>query len=339
MMKAAMWKDINQIEVVEIDKPKPSFGQALIKIHAAGVCITDYHIISGGLKYIDPPHVMGHEISGEIVELGSESHFKVGDRVVVETSVGCGVCEFCIRGDRHLCANGTEIGFTPHQGGYAQYVLVPFTNLVSLPDEVSYEEAAILECVVCPIGGLYRLGVSMAETVAVFGVGPAGIAFIQGAKAMGAARVIAVARDDEKLERAKHFGADIVINLTKQNLKEELKKYSIDTICEASGAKEMISLSFSAVKKGGRVLLYGIPDDRVKIEMPTLDLIVNQVNVYGICANPHVWQPLLSMIKEKKINLIDMVTHSYSLGDINEAFKVIEKKDPKLVKAIVKPWE
>ena len=159
-MKAAVWTGENKIEFKEVPVPQPGAGEVLVKVRSAGVCRTDLEVISGKFKYGRPPHILGHEIAGEVAAVGEGvKRRKIGERVVRETSVGCGACPECRRGDRHLCKNMEEIGTAPHQGGYAQYVKAPEDNLVIIPDNVGFDEAGIVESVVCPVGGLMRIGV------------------------------------------------------------------------------------------------------------------------------------------------------------------------------------
>lgn len=343
-MKAAVWTDYGKIEIKEVPVPKIGKDDVLLKVIKAGVCVTDLHVYKGMFKYGYPPHILGHEMVGEVVKTGSDAAYvKIGTRVVVETSVGCGHCEFCAGGERHLCKKMTEIGFTPNNGAYAQYVKVPVQNIIEVPDGVSDNAAAILESVVCPAGALYRWGVKLGAPVAVFGVGPAGIAFIQAAKAMGAGCVIAVARNEERLKKCLDFGADKVICSSKEDVGERLLAYTDgigpELICEATGAPEMIEQVFGLARKGGRIVLYGLPSDSAKIEMPVSDIIMKQLEIYGAVGNPSVWKPLLKMIESGRMNLDAMVTHEFGLDDIGRAMDMLENKRENPIKIVVNPWK
>lgn len=343
-MKAAVWTALNQISIREVPVPEPGPDDVLVKVMSAGVCMTDLHVYTGAFAYGEPPHILGHEIAGEVCETGSSvTGWKEGERVTIETSVGCGKCGFCLSGQRHLCKELTEIGFTPNQGGYAQYVSVPAANLIRLPDAVTFDEAGILESVVCPVGALYRLSVGFSDTAAVFGVGPAGIAFIQGAKAMGAKKVIAVARDQEHLERARFFGADVLVNTTRNDVIKEIMKETegigADMVMEAAGAPVTIAAAALCARKGGRIILYGLPEDSAKISYPVKTIIMNQLSVHGAVANPMVWKPLLDMIAAGKINLKDMVTHRLPLSAIHQAFDILRDKKQNALKIVIHPWD
>ena len=343
-MKAAVWTGINQIEIQEVPVPEPGPGEVLVKVRSAGVCRTDLEVVAGKFNYGRPPHILGHEIAGEVAALGKgAARRRVGERVVVETSIGCGECPECRRGDRHLCGRMEEIGSAPHQGGYAQYVKAPEGNLVLIPENVSFDEAGIVESVVCPVGGLMRFGVRFGETVLVYGVGPAGAAFIQGAKAMGAGKVIAVARNQERLERAGKMGADLLICSQTENVLQRVLEYTggrgADLVCEAAGSGATTRSAFACVKRAGRVFLYGLPPEQQAKEFSSLDIIMKQLEVYGILGNPHVWEPLLDLVSQGRINLLDMVDAVLPLSKLQEAFALMDSPVKKPMKVVVHPWE
>jgi L-iditol 2-dehydrogenase len=343
-MRAALWTDYNKLEIRDLDKPVPQDHEVLVRVMSAGLCITDLHVYTGKLAYGKPPHVLGHEISGEICEAGKKVNpRRIGERVVIETSIGCGTCLFCKSGRRHLCPHMEEIGTAPHQGGYAQYIKVPAENAIPIPDNMSWDEAGIMESVVCPMGTLMRNGIGMGETVAVYGVGPAGLAFIQGARALGAGKVIAIARNTERLARAKHFGADILINSSEENVIEkilaETGDIGADVVCEAAGATETITQSFDIVRKAGRVYLYGLPGDGEPIQFPVMKINLNQLEIYGAVGEPRVWEPLIKLIGSGRINLKDMITHRVPLADIARGFEIMKDKKENPIKIVLHPQE
>jgi len=343
-MKAAVWTEIGKIKVMDVEVPRITRDQVLVKVMSAGLCATDLHVYTGRFRYGEPPHILGHEVAGEICQVGDAVEgWNIGDRVVVETSIGCGRCRFCISGQRHLCPEMTEIGFTPNNGAYAQYMAAPAKNLFRIPDELSDDGAGIMESVVCPVGALYRLGVRFSETVVVFGVGPAGIGFIQGAKAMGAGKIIAVARNDFRLERARGFGADILINTKKENAEEAIMKETggigADLVIDATGSPGIIALMPGVTRRAGHMILYGLPEDDASMDYPVKEIIMKQLEVYGAVGNPSVWEPLLRMAASGVIRLDDMVTHTFPLERIEEAFACLENPDENVLKAVIHPWD
>lgn len=342
-MKAAVWVDYGKIEIKEVPMPIIGDDEVLLKVRAAGVCITDLHVYTGQFIYGKPPHILGHEICGEIAEMGKNvAGFKKGQRVVVETTIGCGHCPACRVGNASMCAERTEIGTAPHAGGYAQYVKAPAKNLTVVPDEVSDEEAAILESINCPAGALMRRGVRFGETVAVYGVGPAGLAFIQTAKALGAGKVIAVARNRKRLERCLAFGADEIVCSSEVDVPTRLRELTggegPGLVCEATGAPSIIEEVCQVVKGGGRIILYGLPSEGAAISYPVKQIIMKQLEVYGAMENPLCWAPLLQLVASGRINVKDMVTHTFPLDRIEDAFALLENKKEDPIKAVVYPW-
>lgn len=342
-MKAAVWTDYGKLDIKEIPMPEIGPDEVLLKVIKAGLCITDLHVYKGWFKYGEPPHVLGHEVAARIVKTGENvTKVKEGMRVVVETSIGCGHCEECMNGQRHLCKDMTEIGFSPNNGAYAQYLKAPVENIIEIPDGVSDNAAAILESVICPAGALYRRGVKFGDTVAVFGVGPAGLAFIQAAKAMGAGQVIAIARNERRLKKSLDFGADKIICSATENVAEKLAEYTMgrgpELICEATGAPAVIEETFQLARVGGRIILYGIPSDDARVNLPTSKIIMKQLEVYGAVGNPQVWKPLLNIIAGGRMNLDAMVTHEFALEDIEKAMDFLENKREDPIKIVINPW-
>ena len=341
-MKAAVWLGDNQVEIREIPLPKIGKEEALLKVRAAGVCATDYHIISGALKIGKAPNVQGHEICGEVVEINTaRTDIKIGQRCVVATSIGCGYCENCRAGKEYLCNDSSEIGYYPHNGGYAEYVKVPVSAIVPISDKVSDRAAAILESTVCPTESLMRLGIPFAGSVVVMGTGPAGLAFIMGAKLMGAAKIIAIVRDEKSTVRALSYGATHVVNIkTSQNAEQEVAEITdgkkADVVVEATGAKAMVESSFNYAKKGGQVILYGIPGDHEEIVFPVKKMVVEEISAHGAVGNTKAWLPLTKMIESGSLDLERLVTHEFALEDINKAFDLYRNHDKTLIKAIIK---
>lgn len=339
-MKAAVWTDINKIEIREVMTPVPRAGEVLVKVKAAGVCATDAHIISGSFAHATPPHILGHEICGEVAVLGEGvTDTKVGDRVIINTIISCGKCEYCRSGRNEMCLQGSEIGYNPHNGGYAEYVVVPAYTLVRIPDTISDKEGAIIESAICPAGSLLRFGMEMGATVFIQGGGPAGIAYTQLAKACGAGKVIVSVRGKERIAYAKKFGADVVIDAVSEDvlkcLMEETDgrgaRYSID----AAGTVSSVDLAVKAAANGGEIFLYGIPDKKAVIEFPVTEIVLRHLNLHGCCGNYLVWEPFVKLIESGRFHIRDMVTHEFALEDLSKAIDLIRNKDRSLIKAVI----
>lgn len=339
-MKAAVWTGIDKIEVKDLPIPTIGEGEALIKVRCAGVCVTDYHVISGQLKIGQPPNVQGHEICGEIADIKGNTNLKIGQRCVITTSLGCGKCEACLQNKQYLCDNSSEIGYYPHNGGYAEYLKVPISTILPIPDEVSDYSGAILESVVCPTEALMNVGVPQNGTVFVLGAGPAALAFIQLAKLMGVGKVIALVRRADAAERVLSFGATDVINSAETpDVTDRLLQLNggkkADAVIESTGSREIAEQAFDFVKKGGKIIIYGICPDDQPLRVNVKKMVTEELTVHGVVGNTKAWVPLVKYISEGKLNIERMVTHKFKIEDINKAFDLYRNHDKKLIKAVI----
>lgn len=340
MMKAAVWTGPDKIEVKELPVPEIGKEEALIKVKVAGVCATDYHIISGKLKIGNPPNVQGHEICGVVEKLNSDrTDIKIGQRCVIATSIGCGHCAYCKEGKQYLCEESSEIGFKPHNGGYAEYVKVPVSCVVPIPDSVSDYAGSILESCVCPTESLMRVGIPYAGSVAVIGAGPAALAYIMVAKLLGAGKVIGLVRGEYKSELVKRYGADETVDMTSGvDVAAEVKRLTdggADVVIEATGAGSVISSVTDYCKKGGKIIQYGIPGDDETVTIPVKKLVTEELTLYGAVGNTKAWYPLIEMIASGRLNVEQMVTHKFKLEDIDKAFDLYRNRNKELIKAVI----
>lgn len=341
-MKAVVWKGLYDLEYCEVPEPSVKPGWVKIKVQAVGLCATEVHIIAGRFEAGNPPHILGHEVCGDIIEVGEGCDASlIGKRVVVETYVGCGECEFCKTNRKHLCSAG-EIGYPPYAGGDAQYVVVPKGCVRFLKDNISYDEGAIMEAVACPFGAVVNTNLKEGQTVLILGAGVAGLSFIQSALALGASRVFCAVRNDAKAELVKKFGGE-VIDLRVQDLNKtilnETNGLGVDLAIDAAGAPATIKQAFENVKSGGNVMLYGIPSKNAQIELPVTECILRQINVCGYTGNELAWDKLISLVSEGKIKLKDMVTKVMPLSKFKEAVDLLENGGPGIIKIVLHPWD
>ncbi len=343
-MKAMVWEAVDRLALRDLPEPECVPGSVKVKVLSAGVCATDVHVITGRFKHGEPPHVLGHEICGEVAAVGAGVRgTSAGERVVVETAVGCGLCVYCRTGNKHLCAGGGEIGFPPYPGGYAQYVVVPENCIRKIPAAVGNDAGGILEAVACPFGSLYRLGLRPDDTVLVQGAGVAGLSFAQSAKAFGVKKVIMTVRNETRAAFARRFGADVVVNVAREPLErrvmEETAGRGADLAIDAAGVPATVEASVTLVKKGGRVVLYGIPDEDASIRFPVKEMILNQITVYGLTNNELAWDPLIDLVARGVIDVGGMVTHRFALAELERAVDLVKRHPENLIKAVVHPWE
>ena len=338
-MKAAVWKGDNHVDIDDVPMPVPKGNEALIQVKGAGMCMTDIHLIQGVLRHTSPPHVLGHEIAGIVAE--DTGAFKEGDRVVISTAVGCGRCSFCAGGMKFFCKNGGEIGFAPYQGGYAEYICAPVDNLLRLPDNVSFDEGAIFESFICPFGAVYNCGGILDSAVLIMGAGPAGLAFILSAKAAGAGKIIVAARNKARLEVAASLGADVIVDIASDDVKDiimaETGGLGPELVIEAAGAAQSIADSVTYCRHGGRVLLYGLPGADANIPFPVSDIVTRHISIIGTMGNTSVWQLALDLLECGRVSLGGIVTHRFPLEKFHDAFALVSSKKDGVIKAVIQP--
>jgi len=321
-MKVAVYHNNNDIRLEERSIPKINEEEILVKIMVSGICGTD---VMEWYRTKKGPRVLGHEISGQVVEVGKNvTNFKANDRVFVSHHVPCNNCKFCIEDNHTACETLHTGNFDP--GGFSEYVRVPKINVESgtflLPDNVSYEEGTFIEPLACVIRAHRVINTKKNHKVLVLGSGVSGLLNIMYAIHIGA-EVAATDIDYFKLKKAKDFGADKVINATSDF------EFKADKIINCVGSISAIRQAFNNIDRKGTILLFAIPQKN--IELPNLDVWRNEITItssYG--AAPKDLQESLELIKNKKIKVMDLVTHRFSLEDVGKGFKLVANPDKSL---------
>jgi len=339
-VKAAVWNGENRLDITEVPKPGAGEKEAVVRVMSAGLCATDIHVIQKKIIIGSPPSILGHEISGIVEEIGDgTANVKVGDRVVLDTAMGCGYCNYCKSGMDYLCCNGGEIGTSPHNGGYAEFIKAPAHLLHKISDAISFDEGGILESFVCPAGSIYRIGIRFGDTVLIQGAGPAGLAFLQTVKACGAGKVIISGRREKRLELARKYGADVVIDAAKEDVFErvmsETNGQGVNISIEATGAKKCIEQSVSLAAKAGKVIIYSLTGIENCPPMDIQTIAIKQLTICGAGGNSSAWEPVIKMAEKGIFSIKDMVTHTFPLSQINQAIEQMNSADA--IKVVIHP--
>lgn len=341
-MKAIIWKGKNCVEYTEVPEPKCRPGWVKIKVMAVGVCATEVAMIRGDLSLAEPPHILGHEICGDVIELGEGCDGELlHKKVVVETYVGCGECEFCRTGRKHLCKAG-EIGYPPYNGGNAQYVVVPQGCVRLLPKSISYDEGAIMEAVACPYGALISSKAGENATVLVQGAGIAGLAFLQTALLFGAKTVYCTVRNDIKAALVKKYGGQ-VIDLREGSVWEQISRHTngvgVDFSIDAIGSAETVSSAIQCVKNGGKVILYGLQNEQEAVTLPVNECITRQITITGYTGNEKCWDSMIEMVAQGKLQLKEMVSEVFPMENYADALKLLGSGRSDIIKIVIHPWD
>lgn len=331
-MKALQLVKYGQFDLVDLPTPEIGEMDVLVRVKACGICGSDVHGMDGSTGRRIPPIVMGHESAGEIATLGKQvTGWQVGDRVNFDPTFYCGECAYCKRGETHLCDNRQVPGVSCNEfrrdGAFAEYVTVPARNLYKLPDNLTYERAAMVEPVAVAVHGVNLLNVQKGDRVAVVGCGMIGFLIVQVLKAKGAGEVIAVDIDPGKLELAKSVGAD---SGCKSSAGMEL-----DRAIEAVGITATVDVAIRSVRKGGTVTLVG--NMAPSVDIPLQVLVMREITLHGSCGSQLDFPESIDLIASGKVNVDPMISARITLDHTKEYFDRLYKQEAGLMKVIVCP--
>ncbi len=343
-MKALLLEQYMQLGYQEVPEPTISPDDVLIRVKACGICGSDVHGLDGSTGRRIPPIVMGHEAAGVIEEVSANvKGWAAGDRVTFDSTVSCGQCYFCARGEINLCDNrqvlGVSCGEFRRHGAFAELVSVPARILYRLPDSLGFAEAAMIEAVSIAVHAVNITPKSLGDTAVVVGSGMIGLLTIQAAKAAGFARVFAVDLDDAKLAVALRLGADAAFNPKTVDVPKAIQDLTngrgADVALEAVGAAAPIKTAIMSVKKGGTVTLIG--NIAPNIELPLQAVVTRQIRLQGSCASSGEYPACIALLASGAIKVDEMISARVPLADGADWFKRLYAHEPNLMKVILEP--
>lgn len=343
-MKALLLTSYMTLEVADFADPEIGPHNVLVRVRSCGICGSDVHGFDGSTGRRIPPLVMGHEAAGVIAELGREvKDWRPGDRVTFDSTVNCGQCYFCRRGENNLCDNrqvlGVSCGDYRRHGAFAEYVAVPANILYRLPDTLSFDHAAMIEAVSVAVHAVNLTPHSVADTAVVVGCGMIGQLAIQAARAAGFARVLAVDVDDAKLELARRFSADQTFNSTVCDAPAEILARTCgrgaDAVLEAVGTTGAIRTAISCARKGGAVTLIGNLSSSV--DLPLQQVVTRQLRLQGSCASAGEYPACIELLASGAIRVDSLISARTPLQEAAGWFHRLYRREPNLMKVIVQP--
>jgi len=325
------------LQVTDMPTPQPGPGEILVQIKAAGLCYSDVTILNNkyvGRKPVPIPLILGHEGAGLISELGrGVSAYSAGNRVVIEPLAGCGHCNQCLKGFQNMCQNWEHVGITRH-GTFSEYIVVPAAQVHRIPDNVTFEEAALTE----PFRSLERSKPIAGETVAILGPGSLGIMHLLAYKASGASKVVMVGlgKDKKRFDIARKLGADHTINIEEKDPVKAILDITdgegADIVVETANSPKATQLTFDLVAPRGRIVLFGLYP---KAEFSPVAMLRKGLSVYGDVAQvTRQFLYALKLLGSDKINLQSLITRRFSFDEAPEAFEAARQGDT--VKVIFK---
>ena len=344
-MKAIVINSPGDIRYAETDTPYVGPRDVLTRVRFCGICGTDLSILSGDMTLIREGHIkypvrIGHEWSGIVELVGKEVvGIKAGDRVVGDNFVSCGKCPNCLKGDYNQCENGRAVGTVKcWDGAFAQYILMPEWHMHILPDNIDLEEAALIEPTTIAYNGLLQCDINNESNVLVMGTGAIGLAAVTLSKILGAKKVIIAGRKSSKLEVGRQMGADTVINVTKESLKDvvmqETDGKGVEVVLETSGAIECILQSLSVMHSKGVVSLVGFYErdlNGINID----DVVMRGIYIKGLRGHEDVINRVIEMLSSHRLNLKPLITHRFFFDEAADAFKTAEEKNETKIKMLI----
>ena len=342
-MRVAVWYNNKDVRIEERPVPPIGNGEVLVRVIASGICGSD---VMEWYRISRAPLILGHEIAGEIVEVGEGvEKYKAGDRVAVAHHVPCNACHYCLAGNHTVCDTLRRTNFDP--GGFAEYVRLPAINvdrgIFPLPDNTSYEQASFTEPLACVLRGQRRAGIRPGQSLLVIGSGISGLLHIKLARALGAGRIVAVDVNEYRLRAAEKFGADTVFTAgaySPELLRENNGGLLADAVIVCTGALAAINQALASVERGGTVLFFAPTAPEV-----TAPLSINNVFwrsdvtlTTSYAGAPADYAGALELIASGRVPVQDMVTHRLKMAETGLGFQLVAEARDSL-KVIVLPQE
>lgn len=329
-MKAVSVIGKGLVSVDEVTAPKlMEDGDILIKMHACGVCGSDLEKVYG--QYGMSSAKLGHEPSGEVINVGkSVNDFNVGDRVFIHHHVACYTCYFCRHGDYTMCDMYQKSNITPC--GLSEQILVPEWNVshggvIRLPDTVTFDEASFIEPLGCCIRALNKCNFQKGDDIAIIGSGPAGIMHVKLAKAFGAGKIIVLDINDFRMNFVKKYGDVHIFNsITDKDLTRKIKDLTghrgVDLSIVATGSTKALIQSFEITRKGGKIMLFGVPSKGSEIPIDVSKIYSNEQSLISCYAASEIeTNQALKLVTEKRIDVKQLITHRFSINRADEAIR------------------
>ncbi len=343
-MKAMVLSAYSTLQFEEAPRPKVGADELLIEVAACGICGSDVHGYDGSTGRRIPPIVMGHEAAGTVAAVGAAvTDFAVGDRVTFDSTVFCGICDYCTRGEVNLCNRREVIGVSCAEfrraGAFAEYLTVPARVAYKLPDGLKFAEAAMLEAVSVALHGVAVSAMHGGESVLVIGAGMIGLLLQQAARAAGAERVYVSDVDATRLQLAMEMGATETFLPSGSALTDEVLRRTdgggVDVVLEAVGREETIATGIDCVRKGGTVTLVGNISPQVAI--PLQKVVSRQIRLQGSCASAGEYPEAMRLIASGAIQVAPLITAVAPLSEGPRWFERLHAREPNVMKVVLDP--
>lgn len=345
-MKAVLLRGWNDLVVEDVLRPEPGEGEVLVRVNSCGLCGTDLKLVQGAFEGRWPPSlpfIIGHEWSGQVVEVGSgldNLPYAVGDRVVAENHAGCGMCRLCRSGRYNLCERVNEPGYRLYghtaPGALAEFAVRPAVVLHRIPDSVSDLAGALVNQGAMAVHALRRAQFSAGSTAVVFGPGLLGLLLTAVARASGAVDVIVVGRGP-RLELARQMGATATVDYEHVSPTEGILGHTggrlADYAFDCTGNPAALTQAVDSVRRGGTVAVLGLAGSKEASIRPDR-LVLDEIDVLGIRSSPNAYGPMIELVASGAVDLSPLLTHVYSISEVGKALAALKSREA--IRPIVK---
>ncbi len=342
-MKALLLSKYRSLEIAEVTTPAAGAGEVLIRVGACGICGSDVHGYDGSSGRRIPPIVMGHEAAGRIAAVGTGvTGLAEGDRVTFDSTIYCGACGYCKRGEVNLCDHrqvlGVSCGDYSRAGAFAEFVAVPARVVYKLPESISFTEAAMLEAVAVAIHAVSLAKITAESTALVVGAGTIGVLILQALRAAGCKRVFISDVDATRLKLAKELGATDVLHADKDVVAHILQRtggVGVDVAMEAVGRNETVNAAIASVRKGGTVVLVG--NISPETTLPLQKVVTRQIRLQGSCASAGEYPQAIELMARGAIRVKPLITAIAPMAEGPQWFERLYAREPNLLKVVLTP--
>lgn len=343
-MKALVLKEYKKLSYEDAADPRPEPDEVLVEVKACGICGSDVHGMDGSTGRRIPPVIMGHEASGIIAERGaSAGEWRVGDQVTFDSTVWCGECWYCRRGEINLCENRRVLGVScaeyRRDGAFARFVAIPHRILYRIPDGVGFDRAAMVEPLSIAFHAVRLARPQVNDVAVVVGAGMIGLLILQLLKVAGCGQVISADVDPGKLQRALENGADAALDPQAPGFAEQVRDRTsgrgADLAFEAVGVSAALQTALGSVRKGGRLALVG--NVAPKVDLALQSVVTREIAMLGSCASRGEYPACLDLIAGGRVRLDSLISAKAPLFEGASWFDRLYKREPGLMKVILTP--
>src|SRR5467141_1006537 len=343
-MKVLQLSQYKHLEIAEVATPVLNPGEILVKVAACGICGSDVHGYDGSSGRCSPPIVMGHEAAGRVAAVGPQvTGWAEGDRITFDSTISCGACRYCARGEINLCDQRRVLGVSCSDyrcnGAFAEYVIVPQRIAYHLPDSLSFSEAAMLEAVAVAVHAVSLSRISPGDQALVLGAGMIGLLTLQALRSAGCSTVYVADVDASRLKLAKEVGVTETLHATGDDLVSEVLRLTnnagVDVAVEAVGIDVTVRAAVNSVRKGGAVTLVG--NITPEVTLPLQKAVTRQIRLQGSCASAGEYPQAIDLLNSGAIQVKPLITAIVPLEDGPQWFERLYSREPNLMKVVLTP--